>query len=239
MDIMASAMPITITSHNGSIPTIKTCRETTITVHQQFPPTPRSTHPWIVRAVLAKATFSINDNAINDKRSCQQRKRQLFKSNANPESFDECWRGGEPDEAECQSTICCLRSSSDVARQILINFWRKFLIKIRIRGNMRMVVIHIHKFSPDFKLISAHSGHPQMMSRGGVGCHRSVTCYWVSRKFLRKKRDMQEGGGGVGGVGVKKSIFTVTPFVDDPFHWSLNCFFNSYFFNFNDKFEDW
>jgi hypothetical protein len=25
-----------------------------------------------------------------------------LKSNANPESFDECWRGGEPDEAECQ-----------------------------------------------------------------------------------------------------------------------------------------
>ncbi len=45
---------------------------------------------------------------------------------------------------------------------------------------------------------------------GGGGGLRFVTCLTISGRFLRKKRD-------IGGGGVKKSIFAVTLFMDDPY----------------------
>jgi hypothetical protein len=41
------------------------------------------------------------------------------------------------------------------------------------------------------------------------GGQRFVTCLTISGRLLRKKRD-------IGGGGVKKSIFAVTSFMDDP-----------------------
>ncbi len=47
--------------------------------------------------------------------------------------------------------------------------------------------------------------------RGG---QRSVTCHTIREKFLRKKSDVEGGGGRF----LKKSIFTVTSFMDDPYY---------------------